>query len=135
MNEQAHRRPVVVLPAAEHLRRSLGLASWAVLEELLAVSAGDASSSIADTSVRAIAASLGVAKDTVARAFVRLRQVGLVVVEQRRTGDGVFGSCTYTVSVPSDMFDLEPAHSVAPPRSHRTTRTTVNVAQLSLIEA
>ena len=106
MAAEVVRRPVVVRLAAAHLRSVLDAGSWVLLEELLARSTGDADVSIATASIRDLAASLGVAKDTIGRAVDRLREHGLLTIEQSRTGDGAFASTTYRVSVPPDMFDL-----------------------------
>ncbi len=106
MAAERTRRPVVVRPAAAHLRRVLHAGSWVLLEELLARSTGDADLSVATASIRDLATSLGVAKDTIGRAVTRLRDHGLLTVEQTRGGDGVFASTTYSLSVPADMFDL-----------------------------
>ncbi len=86
---------VVVGAAAGELRRALGPTSWVVLEELLLCSTGPADACVAQVSVRALAASLGLAKDTVGRAIRRLRYAGLVTVAQQRTDAGIFDTGTY----------------------------------------
>ena len=101
------RRTVVVRPAAGHLRRVLGATSWVLLEELLARSIGDAELSVTTASIRGLAESLGVAKDTVGRAVTVLRAFGLLTVVQDRTVAGVFGSTMYRITVPADMFSFE----------------------------
>lgn len=101
------RRTVVVRPAAGHLRRVLGATSWVLLEELLARSIGNAGLSVTKASIRSLAESLGVAKDTVGRAVTVLRSAGVLTVVQHRTVAGVFGSTTYRITVPADMFSFE----------------------------
>lgn len=143
MAAEPSRRPVVVRPAAAHLRRALGAGSWVLLEELLARATGDADLSLATASIRDLAASLGVAKDTISRAVNRLRDHGLLTIEQSRAGDGVFASTTYRVSVPADMFDLivdvmpvaTPTTCTAAPAKRLVRRTHLaDDSQLSLLD-
>jgi hypothetical protein len=137
------RRPVVVRPAAAHLRRVLDAGSWVLLEELLARSVGDTESSVTTASIRDLAGSLGVAKDTIGRDVARLRSHGLLTVAQSRAGDGVFSSTSYRISVPADMFDLTadamPAAvadvCAATPASRSAKRShAVDDSQLSLLD-
>ena len=88
-------RFVVVGAAASELRRALGPTSWMVLEELLLRSTGPADACVVRVSVRGLAASLGLAKDTVGRAIRRLRAAGLVTIAQQRTDAGIFDTGTY----------------------------------------
>lgn len=144
MAAEPARRPVVLRPAAAHLRRVLDAGSWVLLEELLSRSVGEADASTTTASIRDLAGSLGVSKNTVGRAVDRLRSLGLLTIEQTRTDDGVFASTTYRVSVPSDMFDLtcEPSSPVvAPVATHvdatkrRTKRAhPTSDSQLSLLD-
>jgi hypothetical protein len=92
---------------AAAVRRSVGPTAWVVLEELLACST-DVDADVdgmrrAVVSVRALAASIGLAKDTVARALRRLCLEGLLVGEQRRTERGVFDAGSYRVTVPAGV--------------------------------
>ena len=96
------------------MRRALGPTSWMVLEELLLRSTGPADACVAQVSVRALAASLGLAKDTAGRAIRRLRIAGLVTVAQQRTDGGVFDTGTYLIAVPDCISLTEPT----PARSH-----------------
>ena len=100
---EASARSVVVHPASDELRRALGPTSWVVLEELLLRSHGTTHEWVACVSVRSLAASLGLAKDTVARAIRRLRDAGLVTVAQRRTNAGVFATGTYLIALPDSV--------------------------------
>jgi DNA-binding transcriptional ArsR family regulator len=122
-------RSVAVGAAASELRRALGPTSWMVLEELLLCSTGPADACVAQVSVRALAASLGLAKDTVGRAIRRLRYAGLVTVAQQRTDAGIFDTGTYLIAVP-DCITVN-----APTQSSRLPRARVNhrdFSQLSL---
>lgn len=97
-------RRVVVTGDAGELRRRLGPTAWVVFEELLLASTGPATACCASVSVRLLAASLGLAKDTVARALVRLRSAGLVAVTQSRSTGGVFAAATYELQIPSGII-------------------------------
>ena len=108
---------VTVGAAASELRRALGPTSWMVLEELLLRSTGPADVCVARVSVRALAASLGLAKDTAGRAIRRLRDTGLVSVAQQRTEGGVFDTGTYLIAVPDCITLTAPARSCRPPRA------------------
>lgn len=89
--------------AAAHLRRALDAMSWVVLEELLARSTGDPDKPVTTASVRSLATSLGVAKDTVGRAVAHLRDFGvLYIVQDRSTTSEVFASTRYRITVPAD---------------------------------
>ena len=128
---------VVVGAAASGLRRALGPTSWMVLEELLLLcSTGPADACVVRVSVRALAGSLGLAKDTVGRAIRRLRDTGLVTVAQQRTGSGIFDTGTYLIAVPDCITvnaptqstahpDADDDHQHAPASSTRTPRRNV----------
>ena len=95
-------RRVSVDVTAAALRRRLGPTSWVVFEELLLASSGS-SPCVASVSVRALAASLGLSKDTVARALVRLRRAGLVTAQQTRTTSGLFATGSYRLMIPESI--------------------------------
>jgi DNA-binding transcriptional ArsR family regulator len=95
-------RRVSIDVTATELRRRLGPTSWVVFEELLLASSGS-SPRVASVSVRALAASLGLSKDTVARALVRLRRAGLVTAHQARTTSGLFATGTYRLMIPESI--------------------------------
>jgi DNA-binding transcriptional ArsR family regulator len=120
---------VVVGGAASELRRALGPTSWMVLEEMLLHSTGPADGCVARVSVRALAASLGLAKDTVGRAIRRLRDAGLVTVAQQRTDAGIFDSGTYLIAVPDCITVNAPTPTARPPRARVDHR---HFSQLSL---
>ena len=122
-------RSVVVGAASRDVRRALGPTSWVVLEELLLRSTGPADACVARVSVRALAASLGLAKDTVGRAIRRLRDMGLVTLVQQRTVAGVFDTGTYAIATP-DGVTLVASPPAAPQPRARVGRR--DFSQLSL---
>ena len=115
-------RSVVVGAAASDLRRALGPTSWLVLEELLLCSNGTADECVARVSVRSLAASLGIAKDTAARAIRRLRESDLVTVAQQRTDAGIFDTGTYVITLPDGVTLIAPTPAAS--QSHATRRPT-----------
>jgi DNA-binding transcriptional ArsR family regulator len=120
---------VVVGAAASELRRALGPTSWMVLEEMLLCSTGPVDACVASVSVRALAASLGLVKDTVGRAIRRLRDAGLVTVVQQRTVAGIFDTGTYLIAVPDCITVIAPTPSARMPRARVDHR---RFSQLSL---
>lgn len=105
---EADRRSIVVNPCARELRRRLGPTAWVVLEELVSASQGDADDCYSTATVRSLAADLGLSKDTVARALVRLRSAGIVVAGQDRTPAGRFAAGRYRISVPGAIALVQP---------------------------
>ena len=129
MATEATTRSVVVGAAASELRRALGPTAWMVLEELLLGSTGPVDACVASVSVRALAASLGLAKDTAGRAIRRLRDAGLVTVTQQRTVAGIFDTGTYLIAVPNCIALHAPSQSSSRPRARVDRR---HFSQLSL---
>ena len=117
MPAEASVRSVVVGAESSELRRALGPTSWVVLEELLLRSTGPADECVARVSVRSLAASLGLAKDTAARAIRRLRDTGLVTVAQQRTDAGIFDTGTYVIALPEGVTLIAPAPAAPQPRA------------------
>ena len=103
-------------PASIELCRSVGPTAWVVLVEMAQRSTGD-DVMVAQVSIRELASSIGLAKDTVARAVRRLREAGLVVADQPRTSSGVFGVGAYRLAVPSAVVSVAP---VSPPSLARS---------------
>ena len=122
-------RSVVVGAASSDLRRTLGPTSWVVLEELLLRSSGTADECVACVSVRSLAASLGLAKDTAARAIRRLRDTGLVTVAQQRTKAGIFDTGTYVIAMPEGVSLTASPPATPQPRARVGRR---DFSQLSL---
>ena len=100
MPADPNRRSVVLGPAAHELRRYVGPTAWAVLEEMVERSTGDGDHLTAQVSIRVLASSLGLAKDTVARAVRRLREIELIDADQPRTNLGSFDAGSYCLAVP-----------------------------------
>lgn len=94
---------MVIDGASIELRRSLGPTAWLIFEELLLASAGTDDRCTASVSVRSLAARLSLAKDTVARAMVRLRRAGLVTACPARTTAGMFTAGTYRLTIPETI--------------------------------
>jgi hypothetical protein len=99
------------------LRRSLTPTAWVVLEELLMCSTTAGEHRVARVSVRSLARSLGLAKDTVASAIRRIRAVGLVRGAQQRTIGGVFDTGVYVITIPPDVISVKRITVVRPRRS------------------
>jgi DNA-binding transcriptional ArsR family regulator len=132
-------RAVVIGDRAAQVRRTVGSTSWMVLEELLVQSTGPAKQPVAGVSVRALAASLGLAKGTVVRAIRRLRDAGLVTFAQQRTAAGIFDAATYAISLPEGVavVDVVASPVLAPERVGRQVEAAAvgapQPAQLSLL--
>jgi DNA-binding transcriptional ArsR family regulator len=94
---------LVVGAASLELRRALGPSAWLVFEEMLLRSTTERGERIAHVSVRSMAAALGVAKDTVARALSRLRDAGLVTPAQSKSERGLFEAGSYVIDVPEGV--------------------------------
>ncbi len=79
MREPAPEPAVTLTGGGRPTRAALGPTAWAVLEELtLAATPNDDGRLVVTTSVRRLAATLGLDKDTVARALGRLGSAGFV---------------------------------------------------------
>ena len=117
------RRTIVLGPAAHELRRHVGATAWVVLDEMLQRSTGDGDQVVAEVSIRSLGSSLGLAKDTVARAVRRLRELGAIEARQVRTSAGVFDVGSYCVTVPAVCLHLvstpQPPVSESAPRPAR----------------
>jgi DNA-binding transcriptional MocR family regulator len=89
-----------------------------VLEDLMLRSTTVGERRVARVSIRSLAGSLGMAKDTAARALRRLRSAGVVTGVQQRTAAGVFDTGIYLISVSPEvlvvkMSSAKPAPSAA----------------------
>ena len=122
-------RSIVVGATTSELRRALGPTSWVVLEELLLRSHGT-DACVACVSVRSLAASLGLAKDTSARAIRRLRDAGVVTVAQQRTEAGIFDTGTYVITLPEGvtLIALTPAAPASRARVGRRDSSQLSLA-------
>ena len=139
MSAEPTGRTIVVGPAAPELRRYVGPTSWVVLEEMMQAATGPADLLVAEVSIRSLAASLGLAKDTAARAVRRLRDVGVIEVEQRRSERGVFQAGVYRLIVPTSCLAVVASttqqsrtSSTKPLRRNPSTNPSSDSGQLSL---
>jgi len=74
-----------VFASSRQVKRAVGATAWVILEEIaLDATIDDRGRLVADTSVRQIAANLGLNKTTVTRHVARLRDHGFVVHEETR---------------------------------------------------
>lgn len=125
---------VLVGPGAASVRRTVGPTAWAALETLVDSSSVGAGGLVVTTSVRELAAVLGVSKNTAHRAMRRLAAAGVVVAHQSRSLDGRFTRGTYLVVVPSDVLQPLNTEPVAPVMaSRRTPRRRAATGQLDLL--
>jgi DNA-binding GntR family transcriptional regulator len=122
-----------VTAEARALRRAVGVTAWCVLEELVMDASVDARGRfVASTNVRRLAASLGVSKDTAARAVARLVRAGVVERNTNARGErGTFPTAVYVIDVERvagltiDLVDDVPEHEptrVTPPRTRTRSR-------------
>ena len=128
------RRSIVVGPRAHELRVYVGPKAWAVLEEMMQRSTGDGDHVVAQVSIRSLASSLGLAKDTVARAVRRLRDLGVIAAVQARAESGVFEAGSYRLSVPvACMSVVCPSQPSFFPSAARRSSARRSSGQLSLL--
>lgn len=124
------RRTIVLGPRAHELRAYVGSTAWVVLEEMMQRSTGDGDHVVAEVSIRSLAASLGLAKDTVARAVRRLRDLGVIHAEQPRSDSGVFQTGSYRLEAPTVCLTVDTStttnHRPPHPTTHRRTIGTTN---------
>jgi DNA-binding transcriptional MocR family regulator len=90
-----------------HPVRRFGPTAWAVLAELRNRSVDVDDELVAQVSIRALAAELGLAKNTVHRAICRLYRDGLIEARQARTSAGTFTSGHY-VLLPNPLDACQP---------------------------
>jgi hypothetical protein len=141
MNADATLQPLGLQPAVCDLRRALGPMPWVALEVLASRSHEIDGVIVAFLSVRALAAGLGVAKDTAARALGTLRTKGVIALCQSRTPLGHFAARSYMIVTP-DVLGIGPSGAPEPAKASSTARPskprprpTIAPAQLSLLEA
>jgi DNA-binding transcriptional MocR family regulator len=115
-------------PQEAETRRSLGPLAWCVLECLLERSNDGR---ISTASVRAIAADLGVAKNTAQRALARLVRAGVAEPVQERDPQGRFRPGRYRLIL-ADVLAAAPTPTPHRPRPRTGRRGTP--AQLSLLD-
>jgi DNA-binding transcriptional MocR family regulator len=131
------RRTIVLGPKAHELRAYVGSTAWAVLEEMMQRSTGHGEHVIAQISIRSLASSLGLGKDTVNRAVRRLRDLGVIDAVQAESG--VFEAGSYRLAVPVACISVacpsQPsvASSAARPSAARPSSAGRSSGQLSLL--
>jgi DNA-binding Lrp family transcriptional regulator len=128
------RRTIVLGTKAHELRAYVGSTAWAVLEEMMQRSTGHGEHVVAQISIRSLAASLGLAKDTVNRAVRRLRDLGVIEAVQVRSEAGAFEAGSYRLAVPVACISVarrpQPAVASSAARPSAARRSS---GQLSLL--
>lgn len=128
------RLSILLGPRAHELRAYVGPTAWAVLEEMMQLSTGDGDGVVAQVSIRSLASSLGLAKDTVARAVRRLRDLGVIEAVQARSSAGVFDAGSYRLAVPvACMSAACPSESSVAVSAARSSSARRSSGQLSLL--
>jgi DNA-binding transcriptional ArsR family regulator len=131
------RRSLLIAPSASGLRRHLGPTAWFVFEELAASSTRCPPLNEVVATTRSLAETLGLSKDTVARALSKLRRAGLIEARQDRTSAGAFTAGRYSVVLPAcvHLTHNPPAQAAdaTPVASNRTAEQQRSV-QLSLLD-
>ena len=124
--------------SASAARRELGPTAWAVLETVVAHASETDGVPTAAVSARRVVAELGLGKNTVARAMVRLCNVGMLTAPQPRASRGTFTAGYYVVTVSPDVLGVPASASCAPSRVLSSSRrashaASVPVEQLALL--
>lgn len=88
---------------------------------------------VSRTAIRSLASSLGLAKDTVARAVRRLSDLGVIEAVQVRASSGVFEAGSYRLAVPASFVSV--AYPSQPPATPSSSRSSArrSSGQLSLL--
>lgn len=114
-----------VFPSSRPVKRAVGVTAWVILEDIALDASLDVEGRlVAETSVRRIAANLGLSKNTVSRHLARLREHGFVLHEEvREPTAGRFETARYVLDpsaalerftvTPSARNGLEPAEEPA----------------------
>ena len=127
---------VVIGPDANDVRCRLGPASWTVLEAMMQRASETDDGLAVAVSIRSLASSLGLSKDTIARSVRRLRDAGLVSSIQCRNSSGAFAAGSYRLAVPRSCLSLVgssvPAAAVSAAAVVRPARRSCGQLSLSL---
>ena len=88
-----------VFPGSRMVKRAVGVAAWAVLEDIaLDARIDDRGRLVAETNVRRIAENIGLNKETVSRHLAALREFGFVLQEEERDSvSGRYRSYRYVI--------------------------------------
>lgn len=128
------RRTIVLGPRAHELRAYVGSTAWSVLEEMMQRSTVDGDHVVAHVSIRSLASSLGLAKDTVNRAVRRLRDLGVIGAVQARSESGAFEAGSYRLAVPVACLSVVcPSQPSVAPSAPRPSSARRSSGQLSLL--
>ena len=134
MHADPTHRTIVLGPRAHELRSYVGSTAWAVLEEMMQRSTGDGDHLVAQVSIRSLASSLGLAKNTVARAVRRLRDLGVITAAQARSESGIFKAGSYRLAVPVSCLSVAcPSQPSVAPSAARPSSARRSSGQLSLL--
>jgi hypothetical protein len=110
-----------VFASSRHVKRAVGATAWVILEDIaLDATIDDHGRLVADTSVRQIAANLGLNKTTVTLPHARLRDHGFVLHEETRDdASGRWHTSRYVLdpSACVERFTHTPATEPPPPPS------------------
>jgi hypothetical protein len=126
---------VTVGTAAADVRRVVGPTAWCALEVLASAPADEAEQWVVNSSVRDVAARLGVSSNTAQRALAVLRATGLVAVIQGRERAGRFGAATYRLTVDPNVLcrqmskSLSASPSVLVPQSRVVSKPAAALGQ------
>jgi hypothetical protein len=124
-----------VFPSSRAVKRAVGLAAWAVLEDIALDATIDGQGRwVAETNVRRLSANLGLNKDTVSKYLKRLRDYGFVLQEEARAeGSGRYDTCRYVLdpSACVERFTHTPGQT---PRSAPCPKTSDTVGGESVSE-
>lgn len=124
--------PIRLGPGAASLRRALGPLAWAALEQLVAESTTGPDGRTVVAPVRALAAQLGVAKNTAHRALTLLTDAGVVEPDHRRRPDGTHLPARYRLHLdPDTLTTYRPTRR---PPSTTTDDPNVEPTQLTLLD-
>lgn len=119
---------VIVGPAARGVVVRVGPVAWVVLERLAQQATPDGDDVVVQASVRSLATELGLAKDTVARAVVRLRRAGLVEFVGERFTRG-----SYRLTIPPEVLRRDDSAPLTRPQPSRQRLDEPCPSQLSLL--
>jgi DNA-binding IclR family transcriptional regulator len=120
---------VIVGPVAREVILRVGPVAWVVLERMAQQATADGDDLVVCASLRSLAAELGLAKDTVARAVRRLRRAGLVEFVGERFEPGA-----YRLTVPENVLRVDEFAPANRSSRSRQRLDVSSVSQLSLLD-
>ena len=126
---------VTIGPGAAHVRRAVGATAWCALEVLCTTPAEVGGPWIVRSSVRDVAARLGIATNTAQRGLAALRNAGVIAAVQSRDCSGRFASGAYRLTVDANVLSrpTRESHDASNPthssRSHVAAKPTADRSQ------